>query len=437
MTGWIFAVSGTITDGIIIFLCLFLIQTWAGYKKEEFRTAALVTAVSLAVLSGLFHFAFHMPDYPVLVLQVVLVSFAGVRLYKIRNKMALFLAVEYAMAVCLWDFILCCVVGIVLHAETIPGRGTGGKLAADWILCLFIGVLTCFLYKRREEEQAVRRILSRTAVAGLLLTVSLSQQQVVPIGEDEFFTPLILALVLLTGMLVYYTQRQYEKEKELVELKSMQKELLERDYRRLNEVYAGNAKLFHDFHNHMTILGQLLEEGKTGEASAYLEDIRGPVKKIAKTIWTGDETMDFLINSKLMAAKEKQIQVEVNIEFPRQTGIRSADLCAVMGNLLDNALEAAGGIKNSRKPVIRLTIRRINYMLIIKVQNTCENPPMRKNGELKTTKKDDNLHGWGLKSAAAAAEKYNGTLQTCWEDCVFTATAVMCYEEKAKEYSSN
>lgn len=152
-------------------------------------------------------------------------------------------------------------------------------------------MLSFFLYKKREEEQSVRQILSRTAVAGLILTVTLTEQNILPIGEEEMLAPLIFAMVLLMGMLVYYTQRQYEREKELAELKSTQKELLERDYRRLNEIYAGNARLFHDFHNHMTILGQLLREGKTEEASAYLEDIQGPVKRIAKTVWTGDETM--------------------------------------------------------------------------------------------------------------------------------------------------
>lgn len=362
--------------------------------------------------------------------QVILAASAGAWIYGVRRKRALFLAVEYAMALSLWKFILCGAIGVILRMDTLPGRGTGGNLAADWIVCLLTGVLSFFLYKKREEEQSVRQILSRIAVAGLILTVTLTEQNILPIGEEEMLAPLIFAMVLLMGMLVYYTQRQYEREKELAELKSTQKELLERDYRRLNEIYAGNARLFHDFHNHMTILGQLLREGKTEEASAYLEDIQGPVKRIAKTVWTGDETMDYLINSKLMAAKEKQIHMEINIEFPRQTGIRSADLCAVLGNLLDNALEAAGQAEDDSRRIIWLTIRRINHMLVIKVQNTCEKQPVWEKGEWMTTKEDKSLHGWGLKSAAAAVEKYNGTLQNSWKDSVFTAAAVMHYREQ-------
>lgn len=429
MMGWMVLVSGFFTDSICILLYFFLIRTWDGGRKEKSHTAVLGTAFFLAALSGLL-FILKVPEFPVLTVQVILAASAGAWIYGIRRKRALFLAVEYAMALSLWKFILCGAIGVILHMDTLPDRGTGGNLAADWIVCVLTGVLSFFLYKKREEEQSVRQILSRTAVAGLILTVTLTEQNILPIGEEEMLAPLIFAMVLLMGMLVYYTQRQYEREKELAELKSTQKEFLERDYRRLNEIYAGNARLFHDFHNHMTILGQLLREGKTEEASAYLEDIQGPVKRIAKTVWTGDETMDYLINSKLMAAKEKQIHMEINIEFPRQTGIRSADLCAVLGNLLDNALEAAGQAEDDSRRSIWLTIRRINHMLVIKVQNTCEKQPVRENGEWMTTKEDKSLHGWGLKSAAAAVEKYNGTLQNSWKDSVFTAAAVMHYREQ-------
>ncbi len=99
--------------------------------------------------------------------------------------------------------------------------------------------------------------------------------------------PLIFAMVLLMGMLVYYTQRQYEREKELAELKSTQKELLERDYRRLNEIYAGNARLFHDFHNHMTILGQLLREGKQRRHPLIWRTYRGLSRGLPKQYGPG------------------------------------------------------------------------------------------------------------------------------------------------------
>ena len=86
--------------------------------------------------------------------------------------------------------------------------------------------------------------------------------------------------------------------------------------------------------------------------------------------------------------------------------------------------------EDDSRRIIWLTIRRINHMLVIKVQNTCEKQPVWEKGEWMTTKEDKSLHGWGLKSAAAAVEKYNGTLQNSWKDSVFTAAAVMHYREQ-------
>ena len=137
--------------------------------------------------------------------------------------------------------------------------------------------------------------------------------------------------------------------------------------------------------------------------------------------------MDYLIGNKTAAAQEQQIAAEVNMEFPRHTNIRSADLTAILGNLLDNALEAAKKVRGDQR-FIRLTVRRIYNMLVIKVENGCEAPPVAKQGELITSKTEGGLHGWGLKSVRAAAEKYDGIVETMYEDHVFRAVVTLSFE---------
>ena len=127
-------------------------------------------------------------------------------------------------------------------------------------------------------------------------------------------------------------------------------------------------------------------------------------------------------------AAENGIQMHTEIEFPRNTNIRSVDLCAIVGNLLDNALEAAGQVPEPERRYIRLIVRRINQMLVIKVENSFTTLPASKDGELKTSKEENGLHGWGLKSARTAAEKYNGCIQTSYEGNTFRAVATLSYE---------
>jgi hypothetical protein len=94
----------------------------------------------------------------------------------------------------------------------------------------------------------------------------------------------------------------------------VEKELLQREYTVLNNAYSVNARMFHDFHNHIGVLRQLLTSGDGQEkAMLYLNELSEPMDAISKTVWTGDETVDYLINSKLAAAQSAQIHTEINV----------------------------------------------------------------------------------------------------------------------------
>ena len=154
--------------------------------------------------------------------------------------------------------------------------------------------------------------------------------------------------------------------------------------------------MYHDLHNHIEAIYQCLIQGDTTEAVRYCEDLRTPVRQISQTVWTGDKALDYLISSKMALAEQEQIKTKVNIEYPHNTNIRSVDLTTILGNLLDNALEAAKAAPESLR-FLNLTIRRINAMLIIKVENGYGNTLIQENGKLLTSKKDKAFHGWGLK----------------------------------------
>ena len=110
------------------------------------------------------------------------------------------------------------------------------------------------------------------------------------------------------------------------------------------------------------------------------------------------------------------------------SNIRSVDLCAILGNLLDNAIEAARQVPDPSGRTVALTIRRIHQMLVIKVENSFAAAPVQENGQLQTTKIGGGLHGWGLKSAQTAAEKYDGMVQAGVSGEIFRAVATLSYQ---------
>ena len=160
----------------------------------------------------------------------------------------------------------------------------------------------------------------------------------------------------------------------------------------------------------------------------YLDELHTPVQEMRNAVWTGDETVDYLINEKKARAKAKGIQLQAQVEFPRHTNLQSADLCAILGNLLDNALEAACQVREPQRRFVRLTIRRINQMVVVKVENSFASVPTEKDGVLETSKNREGLHGWGLKSARAAAGKYDGIVRTSYTETAFTAVATLSYQ---------
>ena len=432
MTNLMIAVSYISAGLLQNALCLLLISRLLPSRMPEKKgvLAALAGTAAFLILLSLA----GLPDFYNAGLKALLLTFCAGRLLKANIRMSLFISIFYEIALSFWQFLFAAWLGVLLRCPVLPDDKTGTGQAALWLLhgLLAAAVFLLLRYKRPSGAREAFRFASGIALAGFLAVITLSEQSVLAITDDTLDMWTLLSVILMMSVLVFYISRQYEMEKELARLKSEQAGLLERDYAALNQAYAVNAKLFHDFHNHIGVLQQLLSRQKTKEAVEYLNALQEPVREMADNVWTGDETIDYLINSKANKAKSDGTDFRIQVEFPRHTNLRSADLCAILGNLLDNALEAARQVPEAEKRYIRLTIRRINQMIIIKVENSYASghasPLIEKDGALKTTKEDSGLHGWGLKSARTAAEKYGGCVRTSYTDTDFQAVATLSYE---------
>ena len=432
MTDWLILFSNFIAGSVRAIVCLFLVFRLLSAKKPEKKSIAAVLA-GAAVISIILYVN-GLSDFYRMILETVLIAVCARCFQEADTRMSLFVGIFYEIAVTFWQFLSAAWLGVIFRSPTFLDYETGYGQIAVWCFHFLLIVLIWYILQRPNMTgKEAFRFASVIVLIGFVAVITLSEQTVLVIADDTLDMWTILAVVLMMSVLVFNMNRQYEVEKELAKLKSEQAELLERDYTNLNNAYAINAKRFHDFHNHIGVLRQLLSHSKTQEAIQYLDELQMPVKEMTDTIWTGDETVDYLINSKAVTAERDGIKYQVQVEFPRHTNLRSADLCAILGNLLDNALEAAKQIPVPEQRLIQLTIRRINQMLIIKVENSFITPPVKQDGALKTSKDDNGLHGWGLKSAQTAAEKYDGVVQTSYDGHTFKAVASLSYQAVSVE----
>lgn len=240
-----------------------------------------------------------------------------------------------------------------------------------------------------------------------------------------FFLLVILALLLFVVQFVI----EIKDKKVKLDLERMRNSLLEENYQNVSGIYSRNAKLYHDINNHLNMLYQLLDSGEYEDAKDYIEKISEPVKALSKTSWTGINIVDVIINSKIEKMDQKCITYEINVEFPSNSNIDSTDICTILSNLLDNAIEATEKLVATKIP-ITITIRRIQQFLMIQIENPCVMVVDDTTNLPPTTKENQEIHGWGLPSVISAVEKYNGTFNYSSANGMFTATAMLFFEEK-------
>ena len=422
MMDWIQILSYLFTNELRLVLGLYLVARLTDFPLEQ--KALLLAGVGGCLVTTLQ--AISLPFIGVIAVEVLII--VAVAWYYLRAKvtLCLYLAIFYEIGVGLWDFLLQAGLGILFQSDRFVDPQAPEHLAGIWLVRLIMSAVAILLAKQKEESPLPMRLTSIVVMLGMFGAITLSEQTILPLSDDQTGTWVILSMVLLFSVLLYRLSRQREMELEIAQLRQEQAEILERDYQALRRTYEGNAKLYHDLHNHIEAIYQCLTQGDIQEAIRYCEDLRTPVREISQTVWTGDKAIDYLISSKIALAEQEQIKTKVNVEYPHNTNIRSVDLTTILGNLLDNALEAAETAPDKLR-FLNLTIRRINAMLIIKVENGYGNAPRLENGTLMTSKADETSHGWGLKSVQTAADRYDGTITTDYKDGVFQSVVTLSF----------
>ena len=221
------------------------------------------------------------------------------------------------------------------------------------------------------------------------------------------------ALLILNGAVYVLFVRMSARQKEKAE-QAVLAQKLEGQSAIIEEVSKQHEKVSrmrHDLLNTLGTVDGLIASGRTDEAREYIRAHTGVLSSDVRTVNTDNEYVNSIISYKTSQAKEKGVDVSVyaaaNIDFPD-----NADLCNLIGNMLDNGISAAE--KCEREKNVRLDIRRDGQSWRISVLNSVTSPVLKSNPGLETTNPDKLSHGYGMKIIREIAEKYYGT--TDWYD---------------------
>lgn len=190
-------------------------------------------------------------------------------------------------------------------------------------------------------------------------------------------------------------------------------------------------KMRHDLKNHLTSLYALAAEDNNKDILSYLANITEDISIIDEYSLTGNTVIDSIINFKLKDTKKDNIQVSVDINVPMDINIKSYDMTIILGNLLDNALDAVKKLQYNR--FINISMKYFKGSIILNIENSYDGQISKKGDRIQTLKADKDNHGLGLDNIRKTVEKYNGTMEIDYDDSRFYISLIIYEEDSEKE----
>lgn len=216
------------------------------------------------------------------------------------------------------------------------------------------------------------------------------------------FSVLLLFILLL--------KKNFETEQQLLNVRN---EAIEHQYVELKDAYEENRCLIHDERHKMQYLRECMENKEYEKVRTFLGVYEEELETQRRKHWSPISTLDFILNMKIRRIEG------LGIKFTLKTNVDSikideSDFVVLMGNLLDNAIEAAAKCPLENR-AISLWLQEVNEMLLITMENTAPVEPEQKNGRFLTSKKNKKEHGWGVQSMRHIVEKYGGDIAFKYE----------------------
>lgn len=188
-------------------------------------------------------------------------------------------------------------------------------------------------------------------------------------------------------------------------------------YTKLSSNYEFLSELVHDFKNHIYCIHHLNKYNRSQELTEYLEKLL-VISNTKKVFDTGNPVIDAILSEKKRLAEEKDISFKCDLNIPRKLKIDYIDICAILGNALDNAIEACQRIEESvLRKFVYISIRYYDSYIAIQIKNSFS----------KNARKKPFLHfrGYGRKSIERAVKKYQGNIIVQQEDNQYHLKIIM------------
>lgn len=236
------------------------------------------------------------------------------------------------------------------------------------------------------------------------------------------YLTVIVLMIFIMGITILY----YEK-KEQLKQKNIFLESLDCENKRMIRLYREREIMYHDFKNHLIALDDFAQRGDLKQFQSYMENVREPFVQKPKEWKSGHDIIDLILNYKVREARKRKIQVKCTIfgYVNFVLDITDEEICSLMGNLWDNAIEACERYHEG-EPEIDFQMHIKPGKILIEISNSCQGVFYNSNGEIQTTKEHKQFHGIGMRTIRDITERYRGYFNCVMYDHVFKVEVMIC-----------
>lgn len=319
--------------------------------------------------------------------------------------------------------------------------GEYGFLTQTFFLLIFYSGAFIFLYfleKRRLDARQNLKVSFKEMCSAALVAISAFLISNISYVYDN--TPLsgrmsaeifyIRTLVDFAGVIMLIALQDRWKELQMKqELDSIQA-ILQRQYEQYRQSSENIEMINRKYHDLKHQIGIIRMEPDAEKREEYLRQMESGITNYEVENKTGNEVLDTILTGKQIYCMQHHINMTVVADGAKLNFMDVMDVCSIFGNALDNAIESVEKLAETEKRLIRVAVYLQNNFLMIRVENYFETPLDMDEGVYKTTKKNKDFHGYGIKSIRYTAEKYGGSVAIRTEENWFCLRVLIPFDEQ-------
>lgn len=423
--------------GCIVEVCLLFDYFWNFFEfklnKKSTILVFIATCLTLFGINMIGNATVNLIMFPLLMWTFVSVLFEskiGVRIGYFVIVYLVMIGVEFLYAILSQT-----TSSMVLENGVVPVSDYGWQI----VVIKFINFIAFLILKQTSDESHSKMtnklffiyLCVPIATLGTMLTVFYSGVDFAGHIILRTIMTLFFVFMVLGNMILFYAFQKHTED--ISESARQEVELIHKNAEidrltKMAEMNDDYSEVVHNMTHSLKAIEQLALEHNVENIREIVEDLTGRLTQREIYEYSNHRMINTILSEYVAKAEKNEIKFDVYVEPGCIIGqVKDIDIASMFGNVLDNAFEAAGKVEAS-SVFFRMFMHEKGKMCIIKVVNDYGEDIIEKNGVVQTTKKEEGIHGIGLKSIAKTAEKYNGSFSYYTEDKKFYAVLILPIE---------